>query len=123
MVTQSANGTVTFKFFRPEAFHVGLAGDFNGWQTHTLNMNKTANGWFECRLTLAPGTYRFRYCADGCWHTDYAAFGVEPGPFGYNSILNVEPARIEAAPPPIEPTRIEPRPARKPSRRRALQAA
>ncbi len=98
MVTQSADGTLTFQFFRADAHHVCLAGDFNGWQPHTLHMNKSSDGWFQCRLSLAPGTYRFRYCADGCWFTDYAAFGVEPSPLGLNSVLVVEPVRVKARP-------------------------
>jgi hypothetical protein len=40
----------------------------------------------------AAGEFRFRYCADGEWYADYAAFGVEPGRFGMDSIVRVPTA-------------------------------
>ena len=40
-------------------------------------------------MKLPPGEFRFRYCADGVWYTDYAAFGVEPGQFGMDSVVYV----------------------------------
>ena len=42
---------------------------------------------------------QFRYLGDGQWYTDYAAFGLEYGPFGMNSVVKVEPAeRLETRP-------------------------
>ena len=40
-------------------------------------------------MKLPAGEFRFRYCADGEWFADYAAFGVEPGRFGLDSIVRV----------------------------------
>ena len=40
-------------------------------------------------INLPPGSYRFRYWADGQWFCDYAAFGVEPGPFGLDSVVRI----------------------------------
>ncbi len=97
MVTQATDGSVEFRFFRPEARQVYLTGEFNGWQTHSLTMLKDAGGWWHCRLALSPGIYQFRYLADGVWYTDFAAFGVEPGPFGWNSVL-----KVDAPAPPAE---------------------
>jgi 1,4-alpha-glucan branching enzyme len=101
MVTQLPNGTVQFEFFRPEAREVFLAGEFNGWRTHCLMMQQGEDGWWRYHMLLSPGFYQFRYCADGQWHTDYAAFGIEPTPYGFNSVLKVDsPAMIE---PEVEP--------------------
>lgn len=91
MVFQQADGTVKFSFLRPEARCVALAGDFNGWHKSSMPMSPDEDGWWHCRFQLAPGTYQFRYLCDGQWFTDYAAFGLEHGPYGLNSVLQVDP--------------------------------
>jgi 1,4-alpha-glucan branching enzyme len=91
MVTQRPDGTVQFEFFRPDAGHVSLAGEFNSWRTDGQRMKRGTDGWWRCDLRLMPGFYQFRYIADGQWYTDYAAFGVEPTPLGLNSVLKVDP--------------------------------
>ena len=93
------NGTAEFRFFRPDAQNVYLAGDFNDWRTDQLLMNRDASGHWSCRMQLPAGVYRFRYCADGVWYTDYAAFGVEPGQFGMDSVLNVRPPTLHVSQP------------------------
>ncbi len=97
MVTQTNNGIVTFEFYRPNVERMAIAGDFNGWQ-HSFQMTRGRDGWWRSQIELAPGTYRFRYMGDGQWFTDYAAFGVEPGPFGWNSVLIVEPRQTTTRP-------------------------
>lgn len=89
MVVQCNDGAVEFRFYRPEAKAVALAGDFNAWQKSTFPMKADGTGWWRYRLQLAPGTYQFQYFADGEWFLDYAAFGLERGPFGWNSVLLV----------------------------------
>ncbi|MDM8006133.1 MAG: hypothetical protein QUV05_08310 [Phycisphaerae bacterium] len=91
MVTQLPDGTVEFRFYRPGARHVTLAGEFNGWNRTSLPMHVHSDGWWRYVIRLTPGCYQFRYLADGEWHTDYAAFGLEHGPFGVNSVVKVEP--------------------------------
>ena len=93
MVTQIPDGSLEFCFFRPEVQQVSLAGDFNGWQT-CFFMKRNSDGWWKCRLRLAPGIYEFRYSADGKWYTDYAAFGLAHGPFGFNSVVKVDPPTV-----------------------------
>jgi 1,4-alpha-glucan branching enzyme len=88
MVTTEGQ-TARFRFLRPHARSVMLAGDFNGWQTHQIPMRRTPDGWWEATLRLAPGSHRFRYLADGEWFIDYAGFGVEHGPFGLDGIVRV----------------------------------
>lgn len=86
----SFNGEwVEFSFFRPKARQVHLAGDFNDWRKHELPMIRNSEGYWTARMRLPAGEFRFRYCADGEWFTDYASFGVEPGRFGMDSILRV----------------------------------
>jgi 1,4-alpha-glucan branching enzyme len=88
---------VQFRFFRPGAQSVHLAGDFNGWQDHALQMIPTGNGYWVAVLRLEPGAYRFRYIADGRWYADYAAFGIEYGPYGPDSVVRVSPPTAERA--------------------------
>ncbi|HSW45872.1 MAG TPA: glycoside hydrolase [Phycisphaerae bacterium] len=90
MVTQNPDGGVEFTFYRPDATRVAIAGDFNSWQP-SFQMRRLDDGRWHSRLKLAPGSYQFRYCADGEWFNDYAAFGLEPGPFGLNSVARVDP--------------------------------
>ena len=98
MTVTHGDGSVEFCFYRPSARAVALAGDFNGWQKTGFPMTCDADGWWRYRLHLAPGTHQFKYCADGEWFLDYAAFGLEPGPFGWNSVVCVDaPARATQA--------------------------
>ncbi len=79
----------TFRFFRPGVRNVHLVGDFTNWQVTELKLASSGDGWWHAGLRLPPGTHRFRYLADGQWFTDFAAFGIEYGPFGPNSILHI----------------------------------
>ena len=91
---------VVFQFFRPHAKRVHLVGDFNSWRENELAMTRDDKGYWQAVLYLPEGDYRFRYCADNNWFTDYAAFGIEYGPFGADSIVRIEsklPATIKVA--------------------------
>ncbi len=48
-----------------------LAGTFNHWQEHDLEMQRTPTGW-ELRLQLKFGTYEYKFIADGEWIDDPA---------------------------------------------------
>ena len=89
MVTQIPDGGVEFTFYRPDASNVAIAGDFNNWQP-SFQMTRLSDGRWHSHLKLAPGIYQFRYFADGEWFNDYAAFGLEHGPFGLNSVARVD---------------------------------
>jgi 1,4-alpha-glucan branching enzyme len=93
-----------FRFFRPGAQSVHLAGDFNGWQDRALQMIPTGNGYWVAVLRLEPGSYRFRYLADGRWYADYAAFGIEYGPYGPDSVIRVGPPTADWVPSPSDGT-------------------
>lgn len=88
MTSVDKDGTVHFRFYRPAAAEVALAGDFSGW-SNRLPMRRDANGWWTLDLALPPGEYRFRYVADGEWYTDFASHGVEVTTVGWNSLLVV----------------------------------
>ena len=92
-------GWVEFCFYRPQAKQVSIAGEFNNWQTDELTMVRTDKGYWQAKMRLPAGEFRFRYCADGEWFTDYAAFGVQPTPYGLDSIVRVpnSPLRVVTA--------------------------
>jgi 1,4-alpha-glucan branching enzyme len=89
MTMVKADGSVEFRFFRPNASQVCIAGDFNEWSGSGMRMQPQGDGWWLAQTPLPPGEYRFRYLADGKWFTDYAAHGVELGPAGWNGVLVV----------------------------------
>jgi len=93
------NGVVEFSFFRPDVQAVHIAGDFNEWRTDQLAMTRTESGHWSASVRLPAGAYKFRYCADGVWYTDFAAFGIEPGPFGPDSVVRVPAKRLSVARP------------------------
>jgi len=100
VVTIDKDGYAEFRFFRPRAANVFLAGDFNEWRTDHLRMVRRDDGYWVLRLRLPAGDYKFRYVADGAWYTDFAAFGVNPGRFGLDSLLQVPQWTIALQPQP-----------------------
>ena len=90
MTSIRSNGDVEFRFFRPNAASVAVAGDFTGWSDRPITMRHEGNGWWSTRVTLQAGEYRFRYVADGQWFTDFASHGVELKKQTWNSVLLVQ---------------------------------
>lgn len=90
---------IYFDFYRPDARQVHLAGDFNDWQEGELAMAPSKDGYWTTKMRLPAGEFRFRYLADGEWFTDYAAFGVEPGPHGLDSVVRVPAVTLKVATP------------------------
>jgi 1,4-alpha-glucan branching enzyme len=84
------DGVAYFRFFRPSAQAVYLVGDFNQWRAREVAMRRDREGYWQASIRLPRGIYRFRYWADGQWFTDYAAFGIEQGPRGSDSIVRVD---------------------------------
>ncbi|HUU21243.1 MAG TPA: hypothetical protein VM389_01790 [Phycisphaerae bacterium] len=113
VVNISEDGYAEFRFFRPNASNVFVTGDFNDWRTDQLRMVRSDDGYWVLKVRLPAGDYRFRYIADGAWYTDYAAFGVEPGRFGMDSLLLV-PDRV---------IRLQPQPQPQPQPQRRIAAA
>ena len=92
-----SGGQVEFRFYRPQASEVGIAGTFNGWQSKTAPMRRLGDGWWRAVLELPAGEYQFRYVADGQWYTDFAAHGVEHSRHALNSVLVIHESAIRAA--------------------------
>ncbi len=94
MIVQAADGTVEFRFYRPGVKSVALVGDFNAWKADQTFMRNAGSGWWSCCLSLLPGTYQFQYSSEGERFLDYAAFGLEHGPHGLNSVVHIDETAV-----------------------------
>ena len=90
----SADGVkFTFKPKNP-ASKVFLAGEMNGWKAddpkYALN-DLDGDGVWELTIKLDPGTYKYKFVADGSWFQDEANPKNAPDGFGgKNSVVEVK---------------------------------
>jgi 1,4-alpha-glucan branching enzyme len=63
-------GKIKFEFSSPEAKEVSLAGNFNQWNSQANPMKKDKKGTWTATLSLEPGSYEYRFIADGNWEND-----------------------------------------------------
>ncbi len=61
---------IEFVYEAPGAKEVFLSGNFNNWDTTSLPMKKNKRGQWTATVPLYPGTYQYRYFADGAWAQD-----------------------------------------------------
>ncbi len=85
--------TVTFEMRQADSeAEVAVAGDFNEWSMSANPLKKQKDGSWSATVSLAPGTYRYRFVADGKkWLNDPTADRYEPSGLGEdNSVVVVE---------------------------------
>jgi len=73
--------------FKPEGkpAKIFLAGNFQGWNPSDpkfLMKQEGTDGLWSITVKLAPGTYQYKYVADGQWIKDPNAPGSAPDGFG-----------------------------------------
>ncbi len=51
-----------------KAREVLLAGEFNGWSSFNINLNKKNEQTWACAYVLAPGNYQHKFIIDGVWY-------------------------------------------------------
>ncbi len=61
---------VEFVLDAPEAKAIFLAGTFNDWSVEKHPMKKSHEQRWEKTLTLAPGSYEYKFFVDGRWTED-----------------------------------------------------
>lgn len=87
------SGVMRVTFRLPDDLHaesVHLVGDFNGWDKHSLPLQRTQdNGPWEVTVEVERGrAYHFRYLIDGSvWQNDWDADGYATNPFGGNNSI------------------------------------
>ena len=80
---------VTFQFEDAGVGSVFLAGEFNGW-SDSANPMANADGVWTLVLDLDPGTYMYKFVADGSWKEDPGnANSTDDGFGGKNSVVTV----------------------------------
>jgi 1,4-alpha-glucan branching enzyme len=72
---------VSFNLLAPEAGNVSVAGEFNHWDPLS-HPKKDRKGLWKVSLSLAPGTYQYRFFVDGQWQNDPSCTGSVGNPFG-----------------------------------------
>jgi hypothetical protein len=91
---------VMFSFHAPDAQAVFLAGDFNNWNAQDLAMTRQDSGDWTISVSLDPGTYEYKFIADGNWLEDPDNPDKKSDPFGgSNSVVTIggDGAVVEAA--------------------------
>ena len=86
----TADGAV-FSFQAPTGtVAVYLAGEFNGWRSDLdLMSDDDGDGIWTITYKLEPGTYQYKFVADGTWHQDPNNTKAAPDGFGGNNSLLV----------------------------------
>ncbi len=89
--TAGSDGTILFRHRAPGAQNAFVAGSFNNWNASGQAMvDPDGDGTWEARVTLAPGTYEYKFVIDGNWITDETAANFKDDGFGgKNSIIEV----------------------------------
>jgi hypothetical protein len=87
-----ARGFVLFRIQAPSAANVSVVGTFNEWASGATPLARTADGWWEARAALAPGTYEYLYLVDGTYVTPPESIVTVEDGFGRrNGVLEVVP--------------------------------
>ena len=91
-IANSTKFSVTFEApAEIQAESLAVVGEFNDWDATAAFMKRRKDGVWSKALRLAPGTYSYRFLADGqVWHNDPNADGYQPSGLGEdNSVVVV----------------------------------
>ena len=82
---------VTFAVESPAAKDIYIAGDFNDWKINDESrLARLENGYWEKRVKLPHGKYRYKFVVDGEWTIDSKNQGYEINAFGsFDSIMEI----------------------------------
>jgi chromosome partitioning protein len=82
---------VLFSIYSPEANNVYLAADFNEWKPEREPLfDIEGNGVWQRIVNLKPGRYQYKFVVDGKWIKDPTNPRLLDGPFGENSICDID---------------------------------
>lgn len=79
---KSNHQKITFSLKAAEAQSVLLAGCFTEWEKKAVCLKRLKSGLWKTTVSLAPGTYHYRFIVDGLWHDDPACLTRAANPFG-----------------------------------------
>jgi len=82
---------ILFSVYSPEASSVYLAADFNEWKPEREPLfDIEGHGVWQRIVSLKPGRYQYKFVVDGKWIKDPTNPRQLNGPFGENSICEVD---------------------------------
>ncbi len=84
-----AKRKVTFSFTAPEAQSVALVADFSDWEQKPIHLKKHKDGVWKTSVSLAAGSYEYRFLVDGRWSDDPQCVARTPNPFGAENCVRV----------------------------------
>ena len=79
----------TFTYQQPGASTVSLAGDFTEWDKNPIQLKKQKDGTWKTAVSLAPGTYEYRFLVDGEWRNDSECTRFRTNPFGAENCVRI----------------------------------
>jgi 1,4-alpha-glucan branching enzyme len=84
---------VTFGLEASAAKDIYVAGDFNDWKIDDESrLARGENGWWEKRVRLPQGRYRYKFVIDGEWTEDSKNEAREINAFGsFDSVMEIKP--------------------------------
>jgi 1,4-alpha-glucan branching enzyme len=88
-VANSTKISVTFEApAEIQAESLAVVGEFNAWDATAAPMKRRKDGVWAKTLRLDPGSYCYRFLADGqVWHNDPAADGYQPSGHGEDNCV------------------------------------
>jgi 1,4-alpha-glucan branching enzyme len=90
-IANSTKYSVTFEAPADiQADILAVVGEFNEWDATAALMKRRKDGVWAKTLRLDPGTYTYRFQADGrVWHNDPDADGYRPSGLGEDNCVVV----------------------------------
>ncbi|MFW6364891.1 MAG: glycogen-binding domain-containing protein [Spirochaetota bacterium] len=89
-VEQDGITFVEFRTWQPDAGYVSVAGDFNNWNPENDPLRREEGGLWKTKVSIPPGTYRYKFIVDGVWTVDlYNPGTASDGMEGICSVLTV----------------------------------
>jgi len=84
---------VIFALESSAAKDIYVAGDFNDWKINDESkLARGENGWWEKRVRLPHGRYRYKFVVDGEWTEDSKNQAREINAFGsFDSVMEIKP--------------------------------
>ena len=85
------SAATVFTYEAAQANQVSVAGSFNEWNPGTVIAKKDKKGKWTAKVTLAPGTYEYKFVVDGSWVIDPANSRTVYNSVGsQNSVIEVK---------------------------------
>ena len=86
-IKQPKESKETFAIFAPEAQTVELVGNFTDWEQSPISLKKGKDGIWKSAVTLAAGTYEYRFKVDGQWRNDPDCPRRTTNPYGEENCI------------------------------------